>query len=210
MSSLRHGIMVVLSSPSGAGKTTLVNKISSIEKFKISISHTTRKPRTNEKNGKDYFFVDKDAFQELIKNNEFLEYANVFNNYYGTLKTNVLDELEKGENILFDIDWQGAKQLKEKKLNFKLISFFILPPSKKELFDRLKNRDMGDGKIVQERMEQFNKDVLHWQDYDYVVVNDQLQRCCDEIINYIKHELNNKKKDYDKNSIQDHVNSLIS
>tara|TARA_B100000700_G_scaffold315044_1_gene402539 strand:- start:332 stop:964 length:633 start_codon:yes stop_codon:yes gene_type:complete len=209
MPSNKDGIMVILSSPSGAGKTTLVNKISSIKNFTISISYTTRKPRPNEEDGKHYFFIDNKKFEKLIKNNDLIEYANVFNNYYGTSKSKVLKFLKEGKQVLFDIDWQGAKQIKKKRLKFKLISFFILPPSRKELFERLRKRDVNDKTIVDSRMRQFDKDVLHWKDYDYVVVNDQLKKCCTEIINYIDHELKNKKINYDKENIQKHINFLL-
>tara|TARA_Y100000590_G_scaffold407544_1_gene497881 strand:- start:1372 stop:2004 length:633 start_codon:yes stop_codon:yes gene_type:complete len=210
MSSNKDGIMLILSSPSGAGKTTIVNRISSIKNFKISISYTTRKPRPNEIDGKHYFFIDKNKFEKLILNDELIEHANVFNNYYGTSKSKVLEFLKEGKQVLFDIDWQGTKQIKEKKLEFKLISFFILPPSRKELFDRLSKRDMNDKTIVDLRMKQFDKDVLRWKEYDYVVVNDRLDKCCNEIINYIDHELKNEKIHYDKQNIQKHVNYLLS
>ena len=204
------GIMVILSSPSGAGKTTLVNKISSIKDFNISISYTTREPRPNEKNGQHYFFVNKEKFEQLINSDDLIEYAKVFDNYYGTSKSKVLKLLKEGNQVLFDIDWQGTEQIKEKKLEFKLITFFILPPSRKELFDRLSKRDINDKAIVDLRMKQFDKDVLHWKDYDYVVVNDQLDKCCNEIINYIEHELKNNKINYDKDIIQKHINFLLN
>ena len=133
MPSEKDGVMVILSSPSGAGKTTLVNLLSKLDKFDISISHTTRQPRANEKPNKDYYFVKESEFKRLIKNQEFLEYAKVFDNFYGTTRTPVIDKLNKGKNVLFDIDWQGADQIKNKKLDYKLITFFILPPSKKIL-----------------------------------------------------------------------------
>ena len=160
MPTSNDGIMVILSSPSGAGKTTLVNLLSKNNNFEISISHTTRKPRPNETSGKDYYFVSDQEFKRLIKNEEFLEYAKVFNNYYGTTRTPVIDNLNKGKNVLFDIDWQGADQIKNKNLDFKLITFFILPPSKKILYERLSNRDMKDKLIAEERMKQFERDVL--------------------------------------------------
>tara|TARA_B100000282_G_scaffold168758_1_gene122199 strand:- start:134 stop:634 length:501 start_codon:yes stop_codon:yes gene_type:complete len=166
MPSNKHGVMIILSSPSGAGKTTLVKMLSKIDNFDISISHTTRSPRPNENLGKDYFFVDVNEFQRLIKNQEFLEYAKVFNNFYGTTRTPVIEKLDKGKNVLFDIDWQGADQIKNKKLDYKLVTFFILPPSKEVLYDRLQNRDMKDKMIVTERMKQFERDVLHWINYD--------------------------------------------
>ena len=133
MAEKKAGVIVILSSPSGAGKTTLVKKISIRKKYKISISHTTRKPRANEKNGRDYFFVDKKKFQKLIKNNKFLEYAKVFKNYYGSLKETIIQNLVRGENVIFDIDWQGTEQIKNKKLKYKIITIFILPPSKKRI-----------------------------------------------------------------------------
>ena len=155
MAEKKAGIIVILSSPSGAGKTTLVKKISSRNSYNISISHTTRKPRVNEKDGKDYFFINNQKFKNLIKKKKFLEYAKVFKNYYGSLKETVINNLKKGENVIFDIDWQGTKQIKNKKLNYKIITIFILPPSKKELFKRLLKRDKKDKKIASERMKQF-------------------------------------------------------
>tara|TARA_B100001142_G_scaffold327086_1_gene383917 strand:+ start:1103 stop:1735 length:633 start_codon:yes stop_codon:yes gene_type:complete len=204
------GIMIVLSSPSGAGKTTLVNLLSKIDNFKVSISHTTRQPRPNEIPDKDYYFVNEDKFKRLIKNEEFLEYAKVFNNFYGTTRTPVINELNKGKNVLFDIDWQGADQIKNKKLDYKLITFFILPPSKEVLFERLSNRDMKDKLIVEERMKQFGRDVLHWINYDYVVVNDNLEKCYDKIFNLIQAEMNKGSKDYDSEYIRLHVEKLTS
>ncbi len=209
MSLKNKGVMVILSSPSGAGKTTLVKLLSEEDKYKISISHTTRKPRLNEKNGIDYFFVEKKKFKEMINNNEFLEYAEVFNNYYGTTNKNVFLNLDKGINMVFDIDWQGTEKIVSKQLNYKLISFFILPPSRNELLKRLSNRDMKDKLIVEERMKQFDKDILHWRDYDYVVVNDNLKNCYKKIISFIDSEINNKENEYDKGEIEKLVKSLI-
>jgi len=204
------GIMVILSSPSGAGKTTLVNLLAKENNFEISISHTTRQPRPKEVLNKDYYFVNNDEFKRLIKNQEFLEYAKVFNNYYGTTRTPVIDKLNKGKNVLFDIDWQGADQIKNKKLDYKLITFFILPPSKKILFERLSNRDMKDKLIAEERMKQFERDVLHWINYDYVVINDNLDSCYSKIKNLIEAEVNDGSKDYDPEFIRNHVESLTS
>ena len=208
MSLGKDGIVVVLSSPSGAGKTTLVKRIAQEKNFKISISYTTRKPRTNEVNGKDYFFISEEEFKNLIKNNEFLEYAKVFENYYGSSKSQVFENLNKGENVIFDIDWQGTEQIKKQKLNYKLITFFILPPSKSELFNRLKNRDMKDKNIVEERMKQFNEDINHWENYDFVVINDDLEKCYSEIIRFINKKIEKLDSSYDKNNILNHIKKL--
>ena len=204
------GVMIVLSSPSGAGKTTLVKMLSSLDNFEVSISHTTRQPRLSETSNKDYFFVNAVEFKRLIKNEEFHEYAKVFNNFYGTTRTPVIDKLNKGKNVLFDIDWQGADQIKNKKLDYKLITFFILPPSKEELFERLSNRDMKDKLIVEERMKQFERDVLHWINYDYVVINDNLEKCFSKINNLIEAEINSGSKEYDLEYIRNHVSKLTS
>ena len=210
MPSDNDGVMIILSSPSGAGKTTLVNLLSKKDNYVISISHTTRNPRLGEINNKDYYFVNDYEFKRLIKNEEFLEYAKVFNNFYGTTRTPVIDNLNKGKNVLFDIDWQGADQIKNKKLDFKLISFFILPPSKEVLFERLSNRDMRDKLIAEERMKQFERDVLHWINYDYVIINDEIEKCYNKINNLIEAELNDGSKDYDLNFVRNHIEKLTS
>ena len=210
MASENHGVMIILSSPSGAGKTTLVKMLSDIDNFEISISHTTRRPRPNEIYNEDYFFISEDEFKRLINNEEFLEYAKVFNNFYGTSRSPVINKLDKGKNILFDIDWQGADQIKNKKLDYKLITFFILPPSKKVLFERLSNRDMKDKLIAEERMKQFERDVLHWINYDYVVINDNIDKCFFKIRNLIEAEISNGSKDYDLEYVRSHVNKLTS
>ncbi|MBD1152656.1 guanylate kinase [Pelagibacterales bacterium SAG-MED22] len=210
MPSEQDGVMIILSSPSGAGKTTLVKMLSKLHNFEISISHTTRQPRHNESHNKDYFFVDEKEFKRFIKNEEFLEYAKVFSNFYGTTRTPVINKLNKGKNVLFDIDWQGADQIKNKNLDYKLISFFILPPSKEILFERLSNRDMRDKLIAEERMKQFSRDVLHWINYDYVIINDSIETCYSKIKNLIHAEINNGSKDYDAEYIRNHIEKLTS
>ena len=210
MPSEKDGVMIVLSSPSGAGKTTLASMLSKQDNYEVSISHTTRQPRLNEIPDKDYHFVSENEFKRLIKNEEFLEYAKVFNNYYGTTRTPVINNLEKGKKVLFDIDWQGADQIKNRRLNYKLITFFILPPSKEVLFKRLSNRDMKDKLIAEERMKQFGRDVLHWINYDYVVINDDLKNCFSKITNLIDAEISNGSKDYDLEYIRNHVEKLTS
>ena len=204
MFSSKDGKMIILSSPSGAGKTTLVKKISNEKKYKISISHTTREPRPNEINGLDYFFISKKEFQILINENAFLEYANVFKNLYGSTKEQVFNDLKNGKNVLFDIDWQGTQQIKNKTSDYNLITFFILPPSREVLNERLISRGENNEEILQMRMEQFDKDVLHWKDYDFVVVNEDLEKCYREIMGYIE-----KDKEYNRKLIENHIKKLI-
>jgi len=210
MSDLKVGIMVIVSSPSGAGKTTLVKKISSENNFSISISHTTRKPRSYELDGSHYFFVSNSEFKKLISNEKFLEYAKVFNNYYGSLKDTVIEKLNKGENVIFDIDWQGTQQIKQKDLKYKIITVFLLPPSREELFKRLLKREQNNEKIANERMKQFKKDVLHWKNYDFVVINDNIQRCYNRIIDFIdKKNRGDVVSNYNKNQIKQHIELLL-
>ena len=209
MSGNNEGIIVILSSPSGAGKTTLVKQISKRNNFQISISHTTRKPRSNETEGKDYYFVSESEFKNFIDENKFLEYAKVFQNYYGSSKDVVFKKLNNAENVIFDIDWQGTQQIKRQKLNYKIVTIFILPPSREELYTRLLNRDRNDEKIAQERMTQFNEDVLHWKDYDFVVINDDLENCYEKIIKFINATDNKQDPNYQR-FISLHVESLIN
>ena len=205
------GSIFIFSSPSGAGKTTLVDLFSKKENFTISISHTTRNPRSNEIEGKDYYFVSQEKFENMIKQNEFLEFARVFNNLYGTTKTPVFQNLENGKNVLFDIDWQGSKQIKSKDIKFEIFSFFVLPPSREVLQKRLSNRDMKDKLIVSERMKEFYSDIKHWVDYDYVVINDDLNECYEEISEVINKYINLEEKIfYNKKLIKKHVEKLIS
>ena len=188
MSSKKDGIMLILSSPSGAGKTTLTKKLAEKNSnFIISISHTTRKARPNEINGKDYYFVNDDEFNLLIKKKNFFEYAKIFNNFYGTLKKPVLDFLEKGKDVLFDIDWQGTQQLKEIK-ELSLVTFFILPPNIKTLKERLLNRHKGQEELIKQRMDKFNEEISHWKEYDHVVINDDLEVCYNKISQIIGSE----------------------
>ena len=177
-------IMVILSSPSGAGKTTITKKIQQkYQSFKISVSHTTRKPRPNEVDGVDYFFVSHDEFKKLIKDRKFYEYAKIFDNYYGTLKETV-DKMIKKNDIIFDIDWQGTQQLsKFKELN--LIKIYLIPPNKEELKKRLIKRNQDSPKEVERRFNAYDKDINHWIDYDYIVINENLDNCYKQIENII-------------------------
>ena len=202
-------MMFVLSSPSGTGKTTLAKKIAKNNaNFSISISHTTRKPRPNEINGKDYYFVNMDEFEDLIKKNNFFEHANIFDNRYGTSKKPVLELLSRGKDVLFDIDWQGTKQLSENK-NLSLVTFFILPPNKKILKERLLNRHERHEEIVEKRMNKFSEEVSHWNEYNYVVVNDDLDECYNKILSIIMSEKKGLSQKQDLSDIKKKVNELI-
>ena len=182
--------MVVLSSASGVGKTTITKKLQQkYENFKISVSHTTRSPRSNEIDGIDYNFVSKKTFEELIKNGEFYEHAKIFDNYYGTLKKQV-DNTIKNNDIIFDIDWQGTKQL-SKFENLNLIKVYLITDSKSELKKRLLKRDQNSNEEIEKRLNSFNEDIKHWNDYDYIVINENLETCFNQIEKII---LNNKKK----------------
>ena len=205
------GMMIIISSPSGAGKTTLVKLLSKRNKnFEISISNTTRVPRRDEIEGKDYYFINEEKFNDLIKTKSFYEHARVFNNLYGTLKDPVIKYLSYGKDVLFDIDWNGSKQMKRLKLKNKLISIFILPPNIKTLRDRLSNRDMKDKLILKERMNQFKNDVLHWKKYDYIVINNDLEKCYKAIMSIIDCEKKGKNFLYDQNKIREKISKLIS
>ena len=189
-----HGgenIMVILSSPSGVGKTTLTKKIQQkYPNFKISVSHTTRSPRSNEVDGVDYHFVSKDNFKKLIKENKFYEYAKIFENYYGTLKQSV-DSTIKSNDIIFDIDWQGTKKLSKFK-NLNLIKIYLITENKEELKNRLVKRDQNTQIEVEKRYRSFDEDVKHWKDYDYIVINKNLDICfkqIESIINLSKQKL---------------------
>ena len=185
-----NNIMVILSSPSGAGKTTITKKIQQkYQSFKISVSHTTRKPRPNEVNGVDYFFVSQEEFQKKINENDFYEYAKIFDNYYGTSKE-IVDKVIKNNDIIFDIDWQGTKQLSKFK-NLKLIKIYLIPPNKNELKERLIKRNQDSNQEVDRRFKAFDEDILHWKDYDYIIINKNLENCYKQIENII---LMNKKK----------------
>ena len=205
----KKGMMFVLSSPSGAGKTTLTKKLAKLNtNFTISISYTTRKPRPTEINGKDYHFVNKKEFDYLVKKNNFFEYANIFDNCYGTLKKPVLELLSNGKDVLFDIDWQGTQQLKKTK-DLSLVTFFILPPNIQVLKERLSNRHGGQEKLIKKRMNKFNEEVSHWNEYNYVVINDDLEICYYKILNIIMSEKNGVRQKQNTSEIAKKVKELI-
>ena len=202
-------MMIVLSSPSGAGKTTLARKLQkNNSNFHISISYTTRQPRSNELNGKDYYFVSRLEFEKLIQNKSFYEYATIFENYYGTPKEPVVKLLSSGKDILFDIDWQGTQQLKLVK-NLPLLTFFIIPPNIQSLKDRLLQRNQDKKKSVEQRMGKFKEEIIHWTEYDYVVVNDNLDVCYNKIVQTINSEKKGVKEIQDKNKIELRIKDLF-
>ena len=191
MDDVLNNIMVILSSPSGAGKTTITKKNPrKYKSFKISVSLTTRKPRPNEIDGVDYHFVSNDEFKKLIEEGKFYEYAKIFNNFYGTLKKNVDELIKTNDDIIFDIDWQGTKQL-SKFSNLKLIKIYLLPPNKDELKNRLVKRNQDTPEEVDKRYKSFDEDIKHWNDYDYVLINDNLENCYKQIEKII---ISNKQK----------------
>jgi guanylate kinase len=172
----RRGLMLVLSSPSGAGKTTLSRKLLAEDKgVMLSVSVTTRKMRPGEKDGRDYYFIDRKRFDELVEKNELLEWAEVFDNYYGTPAKPVLDALAAGRDVLFDVDWQGTQQLRDKARS-DLVSVFVLPPSIPELERRLHKRAQDDYETIHRRMAKAADEMSHWQEYDYVVINHNLDQ----------------------------------
>jgi guanylate kinase len=205
----KKGMMFVLSSPSGTGKTTLTKKLAENNtNFVISISYTTREPRSSEINGKDYYFVSREEFEDLSKKNNFFEYANIFDNCYGTLKKSVLELLSQGKDVLFDIDWQGTKQLNKIK-NLSLVTFFILPPNLKVLKERLLNRHKGQEKLVEKRMNKFNEEISHWNEYNYVVVNDDLNKCYDKILSIIMSEKKGLSQKQNLGEIKKKIKELV-
>ena len=188
ISKSRKGLILILSSPSGAGKTTLAKKIADKDNnFKVSVSYTTRAPRPNEINGVDYNFVSIEEFQKLSNQNKFLEQAKVFGNYYGTLKGPIEQDLLKGKDYLFDIDWQGTEQVK-KIMPSDIVPIFILPPSIEHLEDRLKKREERNKELIEQRMKMARGEITHWKDYKYIVVNEDIDNCFNQINQIIKIE----------------------
>ncbi len=186
-----ENIMVILSSPSGVGKTTLTKKIQQkYPSFKICVSYTTRSPRSNEVEGIDYHFVSKEKFKQLISENKFYEYAKIFNNYYGTLKDTV-DKTILSNDIIFDIDWQGTKQLSKIK-NLNLIKIYLITDSKAELKNRLIKRNQNSSEEIALRFKSFDNDIKHWSDYDFIIINKNLENCFKQIESIILENKNNK------------------
>ncbi len=199
--------MLVLSSPSGAGKTTICKKIINLDKkISMSVSYTTRPKRKSEKNGVDYFFVSKEKFENLKKSNFFIEFANVFDHWYGTPKDYVEKELENGRDVIFDIDWQGAQKLSDFSKN-DVVSIFILPPSNEILLERLKKRAEDSNEIVKKRMSKAKSEISHWIEYDYVLINNDLKICSLEILNILNVERMRRRR---QKFIYDFISKLIN
>ena len=207
---INEPLLIVISSPSGAGKTSICKKILQQDKnLKISISATTRSPRQNESDSKDYHFISKSEFNKKIDNNEFAEYAQVFNNLYGSLKKDIKSLTDSGNDVIFDIDWQGTQQLAQSNSS-NIVTIFILPPSKDEIEKRLKKRqvDSGDGKsLIDERMSKFKDEVSHWVEYDYVVINNDFNQCSIDILGIINSE---RKKRHRQKDLVNKVRDLLS
>jgi guanylate kinase len=184
----RRGIMVVLSSPSGAGKTTLTKQILNTSKnILMSVSATTRQPRPGEVDGEDYIFLSKSKFSEMIDNDEFLEYAKVFDNFYGTPRAPVETALARGFDIVFDIDWQGAQQLTQAAAN-DLVKIFILPPNMRELENRLRSRAQDSDDVIARRMSKSENEISHWAEYDYIIINEDISEAIEELTTIVNAE----------------------
>jgi len=200
------GILIVISSPSGAGKTSLANSIvEENENISFSTSVTTRPPREGEKNGREYHFVEKDQFNLMIKNKRFIEYAEVFGNYYGTPKDQIEKLLNDGKDIIFDVDWQGGTKIRNSYLAPSVVSIFILPPSIKILQERLLNRNKDDDKTVKLRMKEARSEISHWSEYDYILVNDNFEKVKNNILKIIEIE---KIKRNRQNILPDFISKL--
>ena len=188
---INKALIIIISSPSGAGKTSICRKLLKLDpNIKLSISVTTRTARDNEVNGQDYYFVNVDEFEYMVNKNKFLEHAKVFNNYYGSLRKNVDEHLSNGNDVLFDIDWQGAQQLVKSDYS-KIVTIFILPPSKESIEKRLlmRKNDSGDNiETVKNRMLEYETEVSHQEEYQYIVINKDLNECTNEIIKIIRNE----------------------
>lgn len=183
----KQGRLFVISAPSGAGKTTLVRELTRLEPaLRFSVSYTTRHPRRGERDGEDYVFVSTDEFRRMIDDGEFLEYARVFDNYYGTARSQAAERMAEGHDVLLEIDWQGARQVREAMPE--CISIFILPPSRAELERRLRGRGTDPGAVIERRLREAREELSHWDEFDYVIINDDLERARDELHAIIRGE----------------------
>ena len=182
-----RGILFVVSSPSGGGKGTLIQRVlKQVPNLSYSVSFTTRAPRNGEEDGREYFFVTRERFEEMVNAGEFLEWAHVFGHRYGTLKREVVKTIEGGRDVLLDIDWQGTQQLKQ--VDPDIVRVFILPPSMEELERRLRNRRTDSDETIRRRMDRATTEISHWAEYDYVLINNDAQKCSELVLNILKAE----------------------
>ena len=204
----KKGILVILSSPSGAGKTSIARAlVKGNENFLFSVSATTRKSRPGEVNGREYDFLTVDQFRQKIKEGQFLEHAKVFGNLYGTPLQAVRDSISQGKSVVFDVDWQGGKQIRSSSLSEFVISIFILPPSIKELHDRLMNRAQDSSETVKDRMKKSIDEIMHWKEYDYVIVNRDFDKTLREVESIITSE---KLRRLRNNELEQFVTTLTN
>ena len=204
----KKGILVILSSPSGAGKTSIARAlVKGNENFLFSVSATTRKSRPGEVNGREYDFLTVDQFRQKIKEGQFLEHAKVFGNLYGTPFQAVRDSISQGKSVVFDVDWQGGKQIRSSSLSEFVISIFILPPSIKELHDRLMNRAQDSSETVKDRMKKSIDEIMHWKEYDYVIVNRDFDKTLREVESIITSE---KLRRVRNNELEQFVKTLTN
>lgn len=204
----RRGLLIILSSPSGAGKSTLAGRLREWDDtLRFSVSSTTRPPRPGEVDGKDYFFVSEDTFRAQVDAREMLEHARVFGNYYGSPKAPVQAAIEAGRDVLFDIDWQGAQQIKNSALQDSVLSIFILPPSITELHRRLISRGQDDDSVIEGRMQKSWDEISHWDGYDYVLINDDLDETEAQLKTIISAERLRRSQ---QPALVDHVRKLQS
>ena len=205
----RRGLMLVISSPSGAGKTTLVKKLLSTDMNLVpSISVTTRPVRPGERDGKDYYFVSDDTYKSMIDSNQLLEHAIVHDNGYGTPQAFVEEALSSGKDVIFDIDWQGAQQLRHN-VSQDLVTIFILPPSGEELRRRLEGRATDDKKVVERRLEKASSEISHWGEYDYILINDDAERCSNDLRAILGAERLRRRRQTDITSFVRQLNDTI-
>ena len=204
----KKGVLVILSSPSGAGKTSIARAlVEGNENFSFSVSATTRKSRPGEVNGREYYFLTVDQFRQKIDDGQFLEHAKVFGNLYGTPLKAVKDSIIQGKNLIFDVDWQGGKQIRSSSLSKFVISIFILPPSKKELHERLMNRAQDSSETVKDRMRKSIDEIMHWKEYDYVIVNRDFYKTLKEVESII---ISEKLRRVRNNELEKFVETLTN
>ena len=195
----RRGLLIILSSPSGAGKSTLTKKLDWDEKMQFSVSATTRKPREGEIEGREYFFRSQEQFQQMVADGEMLEHAEVFGNFYGSPRAPVEEAISAGRDVIFDIDWQGGQQIVNSSLRHDVVSIFILPPSIAELERRLRSRGQDSDEVIEGRMQESMSEISHWGEYDYVVINRDVEEAAEQLRTILKAERMRRDRQPDLN-----------